>query len=154
MSTSRDNDADPPSTSRTTRSNAPRPPQDTSTALPASTELPPENPKVPRALLDEIRARLSTAQAANKKLSQAQYKDIFILLDTLRTALDDKEVLTSSLNAFKSDLLVEIQSTLATRTSPTPSYSAAAASPLHTPSASVPVPAPPHHEDQRVRHRA
>ncbi|KAF8193603.1 hypothetical protein K438DRAFT_1761739 [Mycena galopus ATCC 62051] len=95
---------------RATRSNAPRPPQDTSPASPALSELPPENPKASRALLEEIQAHFSSAQALNKKPSQALYKDIFTLLDTLRTTLDDKEVLTSSLNVFKSKLLAEIHS--------------------------------------------
>ncbi|KAF8144321.1 hypothetical protein K438DRAFT_1992963 [Mycena galopus ATCC 62051] len=68
---------------------------------------------------------------------------LFSLLDALHTSLDDKEVLTSLLNTFKTDLLAEIQTALA-RPNSAPSYSAAAAGPARTSAAPTPTtPAPP-----------
>ncbi|KAF8210758.1 hypothetical protein K438DRAFT_1958979 [Mycena galopus ATCC 62051] len=138
--------ADPPTTTRETRSKAPRPPQDTSTppSTPSSatSELPPKTPKTPRDLANVIRACLSTAQASGKKPLQANYKDLFTLLDALRTSLDDKDILSASLNAFKSDLLTQIQSSLM-RTNSAPSYSAVAANsarPSPTPTSATPTP--------------
>ncbi|KAJ7258047.1 hypothetical protein B0H12DRAFT_1070276 [Mycena haematopus] len=131
--------ADPLSTTCETRSNAPRPTQDTSVPPSAPPEFPPETPKAPKALAVEIRECLSKAHASGKKPNLATYKDLFTLLDALCTALDDKEVLTSSLDVFKAELMAQIQTALTTRPYSAPTYSAAAASPARTSPAPAPV---------------
>ncbi|KAF8137996.1 hypothetical protein K438DRAFT_1786155 [Mycena galopus ATCC 62051] len=95
-------DADPPATgTRTTRSKAPRTPQ-TPTATPLDLpDPPPETPKSPRGLVADIRAHLSHVQASKRKLSEAAYKDCFALLDALSSSLDDKDILSLSLDTFK-----------------------------------------------------
>ncbi|KAF8210057.1 hypothetical protein K438DRAFT_1753660 [Mycena galopus ATCC 62051] len=137
-------DADPPaSDTRTTRSSAPRMPQTPTTTPPDPSDLPPETPKGPRDLVTEIRALLSHAQITKRKMSEAAYKDCFSLLDALNTSLDDKDILSSSLDAFKVDLLSQIQTTI-TRSCPAPAYATIAATPARPSPAHTPVaPSPP-----------
>jgi hypothetical protein len=73
----------------------------------------------------------------------ATYKELFTLLDTLSRSLDDKDVLTSSLDAFKTDILSQIQSTLGSRSNSAPLYSAAAATARPSPALVHAVPPPP-----------
>ncbi|KAF8172348.1 hypothetical protein K438DRAFT_1772714 [Mycena galopus ATCC 62051] len=137
-------DADPPaSDTRTTRSSAPRTPQTPTTTPPDPSDLPPETPKGPRDLVTEIRALLSHAQITKRKMSEVAYKDCFSLLDALNTSLDDKDILSSSLNAFKVDLLSQIQTTI-TCSCPAPAYATVAATPARPSPAHTPVaPSPP-----------
>ncbi|KAF8146676.1 hypothetical protein K438DRAFT_1780690 [Mycena galopus ATCC 62051] len=134
-------DADPQASgTRATRSSAPRTPQTPSNTPPELSELPPETPKAPRDLVAALRAHLSHAQAAKRKLTEAAFKDCFSLLDALNDSLDDKDALSSSLDAFKVDLLSQIQSTIS-RSYLAPSFAAAAATPPR-PSPANPLPAP------------
>ncbi|KAF8171189.1 hypothetical protein K438DRAFT_1773319 [Mycena galopus ATCC 62051] len=120
-------DVDPPvSGTHTTHSSAPRTPQTPTTTPPDLPDPPSETPKMPRGLVADLRVHISHAQATERKLSEAAYKDCFALLDALSSSLDDKDTLSLSLDAFKVNLLSQIQTTLSHAYS-APTYSAAAA---------------------------
>ncbi|KAF8166761.1 hypothetical protein K438DRAFT_1774927 [Mycena galopus ATCC 62051] len=138
---SRDGEDPPAPGTRTTRSSA-RAPQPPTTTSPDPSNPPRENPKAPRDHVAVLRARLSHAQATKKKLSEAALKACFSLLDALDTSLDDKDALSSSLDAFKTDLLSQIQTTLSHSYS-APTYASAAASPARPSSAHTPPTPPP-----------
>ncbi|KAJ6462869.1 hypothetical protein C8R45DRAFT_1220397 [Mycena sanguinolenta] len=80
---------------RTTRSNAPRPAQDTPDPPEKPPTTSPEPRKSPKDLVAALRAILSQAQTASKKLSQAAFRESFTLLSALDDSLDEKDALSS-----------------------------------------------------------
>ncbi|KAJ6477169.1 hypothetical protein C8R47DRAFT_1075483 [Mycena vitilis] len=117
-----------------------------STALPSpspsSSDLPDlsePSPHDPKAQIATIRGILSHNKAKGKKLTQIDFASCFNALDTLDRLLDSNDLIESSLQAFKAELLGEISAM-----TPKPvSYASATASASVRPSSTPSGPAPP-----------